>query len=245
MTVQPEFQPLLDEALRLSQEALGSRLCAFYLHGSIAQGDAIAGVSDLDAMLILADDVTVSDRTWQTAAQQELHTRFPIAEEVHLTLLSLDDLAGNDFARFALRYNASLASGQDVVRSMDCPAPDAAMAKSRLDFARQCFDDALTGKQPACTGPLPADPYWLARKFARYFVVIEGAYYLMAQGAFISFAPRDVLPALERYVPQFAPELHLTQQVLADAPAAGITGQAYLYKIHMLVKWMFNHIQPR
>ena len=243
MTFQPEFAPLVQEALARSRAAFGDRLCAFYLHGSIAQGDAVAGISDLDAMLVLTDSVTDADRAQQNTAQQELQSRYPVAEEVHLTLLSLDDLAANDFARFALRYNALLLFGQDVVRTMPCPAPDAAMAKGRLAFARQCFDDALSGKQPACTGPLPADPYWQARKFARYFVILEGAYYLMAAGRFTSFAPGDVLPALHQIVPQFSAELQLTQRILNDAPAACVTGRAYLYAIYTLVKWLFSQIE--
>lgn len=194
MNLQPEFQPLVNAALAATQDAFGARLAAFYLHGSIAMGDAVPQVSDLDAMLVLTDSVTQRDLAWQTAAQAQLAAQYPLIEDVHLNLISQSGLAQNAFACFALKYNATLLFGQNVTAALPCPAPDAAMAKSRLAFARNCFDDALSGKQPACTGPLPEDPFFRARKFARYFVVIEGAYFLMSQGKFTTFAASGVLP---------------------------------------------------
>lgn len=242
MNLQPEFQPLVNAALAATQDAFGARLAAFYLHGSIAMGDAVPQVSDLDAMLVLTDSVTQRDLAWQTAAQAQLAAQYPLIEDVHLNLISQSGLAQNAFACFALKYNATLLFGQNVTAALPCPAPDAAMAKSRLAFARNCFDDALSGKQPACTGPLPEDPFFRARKFARYFVVIEGAYFLMSQGKFTTFAASGVLPALFAAAPQFSEALNLTQRVLRDAPSAGISAQDYLYAIFMLVKWLFDQI---
>lgn len=242
MNLQPEFRPLVNAALAAAQAALGSRLCAFYLHGSVAMGDAIPKISDLDAMLILQDAVTADDLAWQKDAQARLAAQYPVCEDIHLTMMSKSDLAGNSFACFALRFNAFLLCGTDAAAQYPCPAPDAAMAKSRLAFARQCFDDALAGKQPACTGPLPEDTMYRARKFARYFVIIEGAYYLMSQGRFTSFAAKDVLPALHDAAPQFSEALRITEAVLRDAKNAGIASQDYLYTIFMLVKWMFDQI---
>ena len=159
MNIQPEFQALTDASLAAAKSALGERLSAFYLHGSVAMGDAIPRISDLDAMLVLNDAVTEHDLAWQKDAEKQLTAQYPVADEVHLSLLSQADLAANSFACFALKYNAALLYGSDAVAALPCPAPDKSMAKSRLAFARQCFEDALAGKQPACTGPLPDDPF--------------------------------------------------------------------------------------
>ena len=52
ISVQIEFQPLLEDVCTLlSQEALG--VDGIYLYGSVARGDAIPGVSDLDLTLVL------------------------------------------------------------------------------------------------------------------------------------------------------------------------------------------------
>ena len=242
MNLQPAFLNLVNASLCAAKAAFGERLCAFYLHGSVAMGDAIPGLSDLDALLILRDAVTDADRTQQSELQASLQARFPVAEEVHLNVMSAGDLAQNSFACFALKYNATLLYGSDVTGALPCPAPDKEMAKSRLAFARQCFDEALRGEQPACTGPLPEDTYYRARKYARYFVVIEGAYYLMAQNTFTSFRKEDVLPALKAAAPQFSQALTLTESVLYDAQNAKVDAQTFLSAILTLVNWMFNQI---
>lgn len=240
--LQPEFLLPTEASLAAARTAFGDRLSAFYLHGSVAQGDAVPHVSDLDAMLVLRDAVTEHDRAQQLRLQEALLCQYPVFDEIHLNLIGESDLAGNSFACFALKYNAALLWGRDVTAEHPCPAPDTAMAKSRLAFARQCFDDALAGKQPACTGPLPADPYWRARKFARYFVIIEGAYYLMSQSSFRSFRAQDVLPALQAAAPQFDDVLALTQAVLQNAQVVKIPADAYLSAIKPFVNWLFTHI---
>jgi len=242
MNIQPEFLELVNASLCAAKAAFGERLSAFFLHGSIALGDAVPGISDLDAMLLLGDGVSQDDLAVQQELQASLQAQFPVADEVHLTLMCTGDLAQNAFACFALKYNASLLYGSDVTAAFPCPAPDKAMAKSRLGFARQCFDEALRGEQPACTGPLPEDTFYRARKFARYFVIIEGAYFLMAQNAFASFRKEDVLPALFAAAPQFSQALTLTKSVLHDAQNAMVDAQTFLSAISTLVKWMFDQI---
>ncbi|OIN46082.1 DNA polymerase III subunit beta [Pseudomonas azotoformans] len=55
--VQPEFQPLLEEVCKLlSPPKLG--VDGIYLYGSVARGDALPGVSDLDLTLVLSESPT-------------------------------------------------------------------------------------------------------------------------------------------------------------------------------------------
>lgn len=242
--MQPEFQPLVTAATTLCESALGDRLTAIYLHGSVATGDAVAGISDLDCFLVTRG--ALSDADTHTLAQLEarLLSEYPIASEVHLSARSTDDLAADSFARFILKYNSMLIFGRDIVRELDRISPtlepNAATAKGRLPFARHCFSQALDGRQPDCTGPLPSDPCYVSRKFARYFVVIEGAYFLMSQNKFTSFAKEDVLTELADY--GFADELALTRAVLTDAKLAAVEPDEFLRRVRPLVDWMFDTI---
>ena len=177
--MQNEFRPLLDNVATLCQEYFGSRLIGGYLHGSILYGDAIPGVSDLDYMLVLTAHAN-ADQAWLRETARALEEQYPIADEVHLTPITIDELRSQSFARFALTHNATLHIGQDALAilaadGVSIPVPDAAFAKGRLDFARHCFQQALGNKPPDCTGPLPTESCYVLRKFARYFVIIEGA----------------------------------------------------------------------
>jgi len=62
--IQPPFRPVVDAAVRHITEAFtGGRLHSAYLYGSIPRGTATVGVSDFDALLVLADDPTDDDRS--------------------------------------------------------------------------------------------------------------------------------------------------------------------------------------
>lgn len=245
--MQDEFRPLLEKVAALCQEYFGSRLIAGYLHGSILYGDAIPGVSDLDYMLVLSA-LTDADLTWLRETAHALEAQYPAAGEVHLSPMTMEDLRGQSFARFALAHNAALHMGQDALAilaadSVTVPSPDAAFAKGRLDFARRCFQQALDNQTPDCTGPLPTENCYILRKFARYFVVIEGAYFLMCKGKFHSFRSADVLPRLRECFPQHQDTLHLTQMILNNPKAYDLLPTDYLRQIKSLVAEMFSAIE--
>lgn len=244
--MQKEFRPLLDSVAAVCQDYFGPRLIAGYLHGSILYGDAIPGVSDLDYMLVLTD-LSEADKSWLRDTAHTLELQHSVAAEVHLSPCTLDDLRAQSFARFALTYNAGLHLGQDPLAMLAAegetvPAPDTAFAKSRLEFARHCFQQALRNETPDCTGPLPNEPCYILRKFARYFVVIEGAYYLMSKGQFESFRPQSVLSALTERFPSHVETLILTNTIL-DAPTnQSLSPSEYLLRIEPLVMEMFDKI---
>ncbi len=245
--MQNEFRPLLDNVATLCQEYFGSRLIGGYLHGSILYGDAIPGVSDLDYMLVLTAHAN-ADQAWLRETARALEEQYPIADEVHLTPITIDELRSQSFARFALTHNATLHIGQDALAilaadGVSIPVPDAAFAKGRLDFARHCFQQALGNKTPDCTGPLPTESCYVLRKFARYFVIIEGAYYLMTKGKFRSFRSTDVLPSLMACFPQHQDALQLTQMILDDPKISHLLPAEYLRRIKAFVTEMFSSIE--
>lgn len=121
--------------------------------------------------------------------------------------------------------------------------PNADTAKMRLDFARQCFSEALGGGQPSNTGEIPSDTFYAARKYARYFAVIEGAYFLMSQGRFSTFEKENVISELRNATTGFEDILDITERVLYDPVKAGVGKDDYLKTVRPLVEWMFEKIQ--
>lgn len=246
--IQPEYRNLVDEALGAAREWLGRRFLAAYLHGSVEKGDAVPGVSDLDLAIVVSQSDREADGAWLRELCASLEQRYPVIDEAHITLTALNELKENRFARFAYMVNASLIAGEDVAAALnDADAqrylPDKRMAKMRLGFAKQCFEDALAGKTPACTGALPENACDAARKLARYFVVIEGAYFLMARGRFQSFDADGVVRLLSEEAGMFTEEIELARRVLVNSSAAGIDPKTLLSRIEPLVRWMFEEIE--
>lgn len=246
--MQKEFQPLVEEATVFCKNYFSERLLAIYLHGSIAMGDAIPYVSDLDCYIVISGELGYEDKQCLEQMENELQQKYSMVNGIHLSVHSIIELTKDKFARFVLKYNSMLYFGNDIVKELDSSGcetfePDAEMAKGRLAFARQCFEQALDNKQPMCTGEIPTDTYYASRKYARYFVIIEGAYFLMSQNEFESFEKSDVLNKLYKYANGFEEELDMTREILKNPESAGITHDEFLKRIRPFVEWMFDRIE--
>ena len=247
--MQEEFVPLIKEAAEECKSYFKDRLRTAYLHGSIAQNDAVPGVSDMDYYLVISEEPGQEDREYFGRIEARLQNKYPVVNGVHIGLHSIDELRADKFARFILRYNSTVNYGGDIVKSLEekgCERilPDRDTAKGRLSFARQCFSDALSGKQPANTGEIPSDTFYAARKFARYFVIIEGAYFLMTVGKFVSFEKSAVLSGLRSELQNgsagFENILDITEQVLYDPVKANVTHTEYLRIITPFMERIFE-----
>ena len=246
--MQQEFISLVEDAECRCQTYFVDRLNAAYLHGSIDKHDAVPGVSDLDYFLIIADELQEKDRLWLRQTEAALQLQYSIVNGVHLTAHSVETLKSDSFALFALKYNATLRMGTDIselpaLSDCEIPLPDKYMSKSRLDFAKKCYEDALKQQLPACTGEIPEDTYYAARKYARYFVVIEGAYFLMSQNRFRSFAKEDVLMGLREICSGCGHFLDMTEAVLQNPIKAGIASEDFLREAQPFMKWIFERIE--
>lgn len=246
--MQEEFRPLVEEVSLWCKKYFAEKLIAMYLHGSIAMDDAIPYVSDLDCNIVILEELSPEDQQYLEQMENELQQRHVVVNGIHLSVYSVEALAKDKFARFALKYNSMLYYGDDIVKELDdggCEKfePNAEMAKGRLAFARKCFEQALNKEQPACTGEIPTDTYYAARKYARYFVIIEGAYFLMSQSKFESFDKWSVLNKLYECTDGFKEELDVTCKILEDPQRAGIKHDDFLKRIRVFVEWMFDRIE--
>ncbi len=246
--MQREFSPIVKDLEERLHGYFAERIVSAYLHGSVNRGDAIPGLSDLDYFIILSGTLCVMDQVWLKETAVCLKRQYPIVDEIHLMPKGIHELAEDPFTRFILEQNADLRFGKPVSEIQELAScmwyrADKSIAKMRLSFADACFCDALKGLTPASTGEVPQNTYYAARKYARYFVVIEGAYFLMTRNAYQGFEIEQVLGGLRREAPQFAHEIELSEKILFDPIAAGIRHDLFLLRIKPLVERMFSEIK--
>ncbi len=245
--MQKEFRPLVDNAIRSVKEYFGERFLAAYLHGSLNYGDAVPNISDMDCYIVIRDNLSDIDKKWISDTENNLQNKYPIINGIHLSTHALEEVKKDAYTRFMLKYNSSLYDGVDIVEFFDTEEfgaikPNKKLAKSRLKFAKQCFADALDGRQPECTGELPENTYYIARKFARYFIIIEGAYWLMSINKFNSFKKEQVLKDLRENCSEFSDVLDLTEKVLLSPVETKISHEEFLDEIRPFMLMMFESI---
>ncbi len=245
--IQKEFLSLVEDSISSCYKYFGEKIIAVYLHGSIVQGDAIPGISDFDCYIVADNALTNEDKTYIHSLEDKLQQKYLIVDGVHLSVNTVEELKADKFSRFILMHNSMLYSGVDIVRILNsyCEGykPDKQIAKQRLNFARKCFHDALQGNQPACTGEIPENTYYVARKLARYFIIIEGAYFLMSLNKFVSFEKEKVLSQLKENTTGYEEILDLTEKVILNPIDAGIRHNEFLEIVKPFVEHMFECIE--
>jgi len=248
MSVQLEFRDAVEEITQACFAYFSDRLLAIYITGSITTNEAIINESDLDYFGVISTDLSEEDKEWLLENEKLFDKKFNIFNGVHLNIKSADFFKRDKFSRFILRYNSLLYRGSDIIAEIDDSCNDSYStdkytAKIRLAFARRCFGDALKNTCPDCLDKIPKDTYLAARKFARYFVLVEGVYYLMSRGLFKSFKRDEVMKLLKDNITGYDEVLNLSHEIMIDPHKVRMDHKTYIHKVRTLVEWMFNEIE--
>ncbi|MDO9346881.1 nucleotidyltransferase domain-containing protein [Pseudomonas pergaminensis] len=132
VSVQLEFQPLLEDACGLlSQPGLG--VDGIYVYGSVARGDALPGVSDLDLTLVLSEPPTAARLERLEWIRCDLALRHPSVTKVDFDIGSRAQvLAAENKHRwgFWLKHHCRCVWGNDLAVQFERfrPSLDIALA---------------------------------------------------------------------------------------------------------------------
>lgn len=246
--IQKEFRQAVDEATSLCSDYFTDRLISIYITGSVTTNEAILYESDLDYFVFLIDDVSEDDKLWLLRTEKCIESKYPIINGVHLNINSLEYLKKDNFARFIIKYNSVLYKGMDSISIIESEGlktllPDKTTSKSRLNFARKCLEDALNGICPQCLDKIPENTFLAARKFARYFVLVEGTYLLMAKGKFETFKQEPVIEGLKKITNGYDDFLDLSLEIIKKPLEMKITHNDYIIMVSGFTKWIFDEIE--
>jgi hypothetical protein len=246
--VEHDFAPAIEDALKTYEVQFGTHLCAIYLSGSLAYGEGLPGISDMDMFGFIDYEPESCDLQWRPQTEEMLGRRYPQVEHFCLNINSLDFVAKQDVWRFILRYNSVRLRGEDIVavleqRGVQTLAPTKELAKSRLGWTRRCFQGYVEGQVPTELFTLPENPYLATRKLAKYFVILEGTYLLMADGEFSSFQTQDVLRQLRCCYPQWEELYAIVEAAQYDPIAVAVDPKEFLVHLTPFMHWAIARVE--
>lgn len=95
--VQEEWKPLIEDIVEVYKKQYGNKLKNVYIRGSVAKGQAIKYVSDIDTLAYV--DLTQEEITdeWLKETEKNLVEKFPFAERVELCVSPVSEIL-NDSA---------------------------------------------------------------------------------------------------------------------------------------------------
>jgi hypothetical protein len=241
------FASEIERGLHEARGYFGDRLAAVYVRGSLHRGEAVPGVSDIDALLLVEDAPTPADEAWRREANGRLQAQSPLNRWGWLPLAQSASRVtdGGPAARawvYLLRYDATLLAGRDIAAGSPIPPPDAVWAAGAFeapwDVARHAA--GLPGgpghEENVAIFPLPADPARRLRKLAR-LAVLGGAYLRIAAGERPTYRGAEVLPWLNERLPDWAPFLAETERLYVPLTPAATEANAADYAAR-LAGWM-------
>lgn len=148
--IQKPWRSPVEEAANLVRAHFGDRLHGLYLRGSVAQGTARLGISDLDLIVIVRGDVMRPDAAWCGQLDTAIVSRFPGVHKVDTTLMPLKEVL-HPSIQFRLKVNSLFLAGFDLRPRLPRFRPE---DRAALQYARQLGRDVghclvLVAKPPS------------------------------------------------------------------------------------------------
>lgn len=111
------WQALAHELKQYYLNALDATIYGIYLRGSVATGQAIEGLSDIDSFAILLKSVQDVDYDWTHKAREKLLKKYAFTTGIGIQLIGYNDVFGeqaNRSDRFTIKTQSACIYGKDV-----------------------------------------------------------------------------------------------------------------------------------
>lgn len=128
---QAEFLPIITAISERLLSLLGKNLHSLYLYGSVAQGRALEGVSDLDVCIIVRQPVSESQGHQLADIAREIPTRYPAVSKVDFDIGELSDVLAvenRDSWGYWLKHHCRSIYGEDLTQRFPPFRPSRAIA---------------------------------------------------------------------------------------------------------------------
>lgn len=114
--IQGQWKPLLDDLIELFKEN-EPNLHSIYIRGSVADGRAIDGISDIDSLAIIDmdEDSPMLDCHWIDKANGQLKAKYPFCDGVETYLLPKNRIFSDRKSAFYLQSQSVCIYGEDVI----------------------------------------------------------------------------------------------------------------------------------
>lgn len=90
--VQSKWRPAVDMAVSVCKQQLGDELHSLYVRGSVAKGEAIDGISDIDVVVIVNAPLDSIDTKWTGNLTSEIEKKHPFINGVEFMFGSVNAL---------------------------------------------------------------------------------------------------------------------------------------------------------
>ncbi len=106
--IQEKWKPLVDDVIEVYRNKFGENLHSVYIRGSVAKGEAVDRVSDLDSFAYVNLSKEEIEKGWQREGQVLLKEKYPFAEDIEITVMPVPEKASLMIAQSVCVYGESM-----------------------------------------------------------------------------------------------------------------------------------------
>lgn len=106
--IQEKWKPAIDDVVEVYKNKFGDVLHSVYIRGSVAKGEAVEGVSDLDSFAYVNLKKEEIEKGWQKEERALLKEKYPYIEDIEITVMPVPEKASLMVAQSVCVYGEAM-----------------------------------------------------------------------------------------------------------------------------------------
>lgn len=142
------WKEALEEITQEYKKNLGALIHSIYVRGTVARGQAIEGVSDIDTFAVILKNPDEIDNSWIKEVRKRLENKYIFATGVEIELINYDELLEGDEMftdRFMIKVQSACLDGEDLADKITPFKADFETAKYFHGHLEKVLENAKKG----------------------------------------------------------------------------------------------------
>jgi len=112
--IQPEYKVILDDALAFYKANFNDNIHSIYLRGSVAKGNAIPDISDLDTIAISYTEINKKELHDRSYFWDEMSEKYPYLNGIEIYFHTLEQVMASKKKQFSYKTQCICIYGKDI-----------------------------------------------------------------------------------------------------------------------------------
>ncbi len=111
---QETWKPVIEEIKKVYLENFGEKIHSIYIRGSVAKGEAVEGISDVDSFAVVRNKEDEVDESILEGLETQIENKFPFVQGAEMGVISLGRLDNRSSFKMMIKTQAVCIYGEDL-----------------------------------------------------------------------------------------------------------------------------------
>ncbi len=117
-TIQPEWLPIVEKVKEAYMQHFGVNLHSVYIRGSVAKGQAIENISDVDSFAVITLPYEKIDTSWSDAFEEKLISEYPFVKGIEMGCIPLEEIQDHKGDQIMIKTQSVCIYGESLANTI-------------------------------------------------------------------------------------------------------------------------------